>query len=278
MRHTIAYCVGDAKALKAMNADADAKEIAGEPVGVLAVRRTDDSHPITFKSHPFTPYRSEVSGGTIPKWDRTRIVETPSKVFDVYAPSVTVTPPAAYAIPPEWSDVIQRVELHGLKTRRLRHALSGRFESFRFEDVTFATAPFEGRFQPRYRAVSETSARTLPEGTVIVETRQIGAKLLMSLLEPEAPDSLMKWGFFNNVFEAKEYYEEYAMEPVAVEMLRKDADLRAEFEAKLKADPKFAADSRARLRWLYERSPYMDAHLNRYPVVRLSAEDVRKIR
>lgn len=273
MRHTVSYCVEHAAELKAMNAKADADEAAGRPLGVMAVKRTDTSRPFTFKAYPYTPYRSEVTGGTIQKWDRTKIEDIPSKIFDVYEASVTVTPPAAYAIPPEWTDVIQRIELHGLKIERLKRPLTKTFPTTRLEAITFPTAPFESRFQPRYRVTTVPQERTLPVGTAIVRTNQVGAKLLMNLLEPEAPDSLLKWGFFNNVFEQKEYYEEYAMEPVAVEMLRKDAKLKADYDEKVKSDPTFTNPS-ARLRWLFDRSPYYDPKLNRYPVVRLEKGDL----
>lgn len=276
MRHTIAYCIQNAKGLKQMNAKADAEEVAGRPLGVLAVRRTNDSRPFDFKAYPYTPYKSEVTGGMIQKWDRTKVLSIPSKIFDVYEASVTVTPPAAYAIPPEWTDAIQRIELHGFKTERLRRPLSGTFSTAKFENVTFPTVPFESRFQPRYRVTMVPDQRTLPEGTVIVRTNQLGSKLLMNLLEPEAPDSLMKWGFFNNVFEQKEYYEEYAMEPIAAEMF-KDPKIREAYEAKVKSDAKFAADPSARLRWFFENSPYYDPKLNRYPVVRLEKADLAKL-
>jgi hypothetical protein len=278
MRHTIAHCIRNATALKAMNARADADELAGRPLGVLTVRRTNESRPFTFKAYPYTPYRSEVTGGMIQKWDRTKIEEIPSKIFDTYEAATTVAPPAAYAIPPEWAEAIQRIELHGLKIERLRQPVTGTFMTTRLEAITFPTAPFEGRFQPRYKPTRLLQERTLPAGTVIVRTKQVGAKLLMNLLEPEAPDSLLKWGFFNNVFEQKEYYEEYAMEPVAVDLLKKDAKLRAEYEEKVKTDAAFAANASGRLRWLFERSPFYDPKLNRYPVVRLEQADLAKIR
>jgi hypothetical protein len=274
MRHTIAHCIGNAAALKAMNAQADAEEAAGRPLGVLTVKRTNESRPFNFKAYPYTPYRSEVTGGVIQKWDRTKIQDIPSRVFDIYEPAITVAPPAAYAIPPEWTDAIARIELHGLRTERLRKPLTKTFMTYRLETVTFPAAPFEGRFQPRFKPTLVPQERTLPAGTVIVRVNQVGSKLLMNLLEPEAPDSLLKWGLFNNVFETKEYYEEYAMEPVAVEMLQKDPILKAEYEAKVKAEPAFAANPSGRLRWLFERSPYYDPKLNRYPVVRLEKGDL----
>lgn len=51
-------------------------------------------------------------------------------------------------------------------------------------------------------------------------------------------------------------------------MLAKDPKLKAEFDAWLDANPK--AGQRARLAWLLERSPFRDARLNAYPVVRIA--------
>ena len=47
----------------------------------------------------------------------------------------------------------------------------------------------------------------------------------------------------------------------------KDA-LKAAFEAKLAAEPEFAADPDARLAWFYERTPFYDDHYLLYPIAR----------
>jgi hypothetical protein len=51
-------------------------------------------------------------------------------------------------------------------------------------------------------------------------------------------------------------------------MLEMNAQLRAEFEEKLKADSAFASSPRARLQWLYQRSPYAEPDRDVYPVLR----------
>ena len=92
----------------------------------------------------------------------------------------------------------------------------------------------------------------------------------MHLLEPDAPDSFVAWGFFNAIFEQKEYGEDYVLEKLAREMLSKDENLRREFERKITSDPKFAASTRARLNFFFERSPYHDQQFNLYPVGRVT--------
>ena len=113
--------------------------------------------------------------------------------------------------------------------------------------------------------------RTYPAGSVVVSLAQPSARAALQLLEPEAPDSFVSWGFFNAIFEQKEYAEDYKLEALAQEMLSKDEALRREFERRVASDPKFAASASERLRFFYERSPYWDAQLNLYPVGRLTA-------
>lgn len=277
MVRTIQRCIADSANLKAMNAALDQDEVQGNPYSVLSARPTNESHPFTFVGYPFTPYTSEVSGGTIRKWDRSQTVTVETKSYDIYAAGPAVTPPAAYAVPPQWQEVIEKLGIHGLQGRTLRKPLEGDFDTYNFTDVTFATSPFEGRFQPRFTVQPVRQHRELPTGTLILPVRQVGARLLMHLLEPDAGDSFARWGLFNSIFEQKEYYEEYAMEPIAKQMLERDPALRAQFEAKIAAEPTFAKSPRERLRWLFEHSLYVDDRLNAYPVVKLSEADLKRI-
>jgi hypothetical protein len=113
---------------------------------------------------------------------------------------------------------------------------------------------------------------TLPAGSAIVPLDQRTANVAINLLEPQAPDSLLHWGFLNAVFEIKEYGEPRVVEQLAREMLAKDPALHAEFQHKLHDDPAFAANSGARLQFFFERSPwYIAQHVGAYPVLRLDA-------
>ena len=106
------------------------------------------------------------------------------------------------------------------------------------------------------------------------------ARLVMHLLEPQAPDSLASWGFFNACFEPKEYLEPYVAEQIAQSLLAGDPHLEAEFRQRLQQDPAFAADPAARRDFFLRRHASWDAQLNRYPVVRvaeapIAAEEAR---
>jgi hypothetical protein len=142
-------------------------------------------------------------------------------------------------------------------------------ESYRFTDVKWPGGPFEGRLMPSFKTVPVREHRTFPAGSVVVPLAQPAARVAINLLEPDAPDSLVHWGFFDAIFEQKEYGENYVLEKLAREMLAKDPKLRDEYQQKLASDPKFAASSRARLEFFYRRSPYWDQQMNLYPVGRI---------
>ncbi|GAF78109.1 unnamed protein product, partial [marine sediment metagenome] len=113
---------------------------------------------------------------------------------------------------------------------------------------------------------------TFPPGSALVRLDQRAANVAVNLLEPEAPDSLLRWGVFNAIFEQKEGADARVLEKLARDMLAKDASLKAEFETRLKNDPAFAADAHARLDFFYRRSPwYAKQNVGAYPVVRLDA-------
>ena len=112
---------------------------------------------------------------------------------------------------------------------------------------------------------------SFPAGSVIVPLDQRAGRVAVHLLEPQAPDSLLAWGFFNAIFERKEYAEPYVMESLARDMLAKDPKLREEFERRLAQDKAFAASPEARLEFFYRHSPWWDPRLGLYPVGRLAS-------
>ena len=93
----------------------------------------------------------------------------------------------------------------------------------------------------------------------------------MALLEPQAPDSYLAWGFFNNRFERKEYMEDYVAEEVARDML-KDPAIKAEFDAKLAADKAFADSPQQRLEFFARKHSSWDDHYQAYPVLRTAVD------
>ena len=236
----------------------------------LAMELTDRSVPFQLKGLEFRTELSEVSGAMRVVWGTApRDMTVP--LFNEARPTRAVAPPLYYIIPPQWQRVIEVLAAHGLQLRRLSAPLTVTVESYRFSDVRFGGAPFEGHVMATFRSESVREERIFPAGSVVVPMAQAASRVALHLLEPDAPDSLVAWGFFHPIFEQKEYAEDYVMERLAREMMARDENLRREFEQRVASDPQFAGSARARLRFFYERSPYWDRQMNLYPVGRVTA-------
>jgi len=101
------------------------------------------------------------------------------------------------------------------------------------------------------------------------------ARLILALLEPQAPDSLAAWGLFNACFEQKEQMERYVAEQIAREALVAHPPLRQEFERAVARDPQFAANPTARLEFFLRRHSSWDQRFNLYPIYRLPSAPPR---
>ncbi len=215
--------------------------------------------------------KSEISGAVRRVYSKTPI-EMDLPVYDSIVERKSVTVPAAYIIPQQWSEVTKRLRMHGIHMERLTAGTKLGVTLYRLTEPKWQQRPFEGHLSVTYKVDTLHDSVTYPAGTIIARLRQPAAKVAMQLLEPEAPDAFVAWGFFNTIFEQKEYAEDYVMETMAEDMLARDSALKRSFEEKLKSDTAFAGRPRARLQFFYQHSPYWDSQMNLYPVARLEAE------
>ncbi len=258
-------------------AEADAKRFASGETIPLAFGLADTTETIDFLGYADSRTDSEVSGGTWVRYDTSK----PETIRVPVQRQVTVTAetqaPAAYVVPPQWTAVVERLRMHGVAMTRIEAATTIEAGRYRFGNVAWAPRPFEGRHAiAELEQTLETGEQTVPVGSWLVPMDQPKARLAALLLEPASPDSFLRWGFFDAIFEEKEYAEPRVMEAMAREMMAKDPALKAEFEAKLAADAAFAADPRQRLRFFYTRTPHFDSEFSRYPVLRLDAAAARR--
>ena len=234
----------------------------------LKFELTEKGVPFKLKAVESRRELSDVSGSVRVVFG-TKPLDLTVPLYDDVKTTAAVAAPLYYIIPPQWKDVIEILKLHGLHLQRLAQPATIEVESYSFSEPKWAAAPFEGRVMPTYKTKVVREHRSFPAGSVVVSMAQPGARVAVHLLEPEAPDSLIAWGFFNTIFEQKEYGEFYVLEKLAREMLAKDENLRHEFEQRVATDPKFAGSPRERLQFFFDRSPYKDPQLNLYPIGRI---------
>lgn len=227
---------------------------------------------IDFRGYAYTRDPSPISGALVTVYDpkTPQIWNVPYR--DRIQASVTVTVPAGgYVVPPGHAALVQeKLALHGIESRVLDQPLAdAKVQAFRAERVEFAGAPFEGCQRARLVGQWRDEVQSIAAGSLLVPIKQRLSRLVLALLEPQAPDSLAAWGFFNASFEQKEQMERYVAEQIAREMLAADPKLREEFDRTVAGDPQFAKDPSARLDFFLRRHSSWDARFNLYPIVRL---------
>jgi murein tripeptide amidase MpaA len=274
LRFTLEEVNRDPESLLAAGREADEKSLAdGRTYDPrrrfpLDFELTEKARPFKLKAVESHTEVSDISGATRVIFG-TKPLDLTIPMYDELRVKAAVAPPLSYIVPAQWTEVIEVLRAHGLTLQTTREPATIDVESYRFVNVKWASGPFEGRLMPSFRVETVKERRTFPAGSVVVPMAQAWARVAINLLEPEAPDSLVRWGFFNATFEQKEYGEDYVVEKLAREMLANDPKLRGEFEKRVATDPAFAANPRARLRFFYERSPYWDKQMALYPVGRI---------
>lgn len=224
---------------------------------------------VIFKGYEYKKEPSEISGT-----DKIVYTNNPKEFKLKFYRDVIVADsiqiPDYYIIPAEWSALVDRMSFHGIQFFKSDYDTIVTVERYRFKNVKFANNSYEGRQRVSFEVESFEEEVNIPAGSLIIPTNQRTIKIIAHLLEPKCEDSFVQWGFMNQIFEQKEYFENYVMEKIAEEMLAKDSNIRKEFEEKLKNDESFRKNAYERLNFFYKRSPYWDRNLNVYPIMKLT--------
>lgn len=230
---------------------------------------------IDFKGISSERYPGEVSGTEVVRWTGKTLNQSIPQVI-IETPTISVKRPSAYIIPAAWSDIAERIAMHGIVVERLAAPLTATAEIYRLPGAKIAEPsewtpnPFEGhiRIDPG-EPVKQTLEMTFPAGSFRISTDQPMSDLIVLMLEPQSEDSFLQWGFFLEIFTLTEYAEPYVLEPLAQKMLAADEELRTRFEQKLASDEAFSASQQQRLMWFYEQTPFYDQTYQLYPVARI---------
>jgi hypothetical protein len=230
----------------------------------------DEAITIDFRGYAYTRLPSPISGNLVTAYDpgTRQIWRVPFR--NKVRVSRTVRAPREYIVPPALAQEIgAKLALHGIHFENISNTIAAEsVEVFRATQVSFAGEPMEGRFRTMLAGDWNAESRDIKAGSLVVPVGQPLARLVLALLEPQAPDSFAAWGFFNAHFEQKEYMEAYVAEQIAKDMLARDAALATQFKRRLAEDSAFAADPRTRLEFFLCRHESRDECLNLYPIFR----------
>jgi hypothetical protein len=246
------------ESLKKVIAEADAYTSSAasrvEPFGFQYKATDEVSYVANYLSWGRDTVKSDLSGGEWVTHDYSDPITLPMPVYSSYKPSFTVKLPEAYILMPQWKNVVELLDLHGVKYSVMEKDTEVEVETYRYTGGKFSPRQSEGRIPVQAEFTTRTEKLTAPAGSIVVDMDQPAARVAMWLLEPAAPGSLTYWGFFNVCVQAgNEFWiRPQYMEEKGREMLAKDPLLKAAFEQKLREDAEFASNPQAILMYFYD--------------------------
>ncbi len=275
MTHSIDIVTEDPQALRSAVRASDAKyaAMAGDrnaaPV-YLGGKVSEASHPLVYHSLKTALFESEITATKVTQYTAEKD-DIQTVTHDDIDTTAEAQEPLGFLIPIAWKEIADELALHGVQMERTTKSLEQEFETWRFTDVKYAPAAFEGGVMVDYILHPVRERILVPAGSYWVPMHQQRARLIMALLHPAAPDALIRWGFAGSIFQTMGRIgaAQYLTVPIANKVAQEQPQLMDEFKKKLSSDPAFAANPQARVDWWISRSNYQPSGVNRYPVLQV---------
>ncbi len=234
--------------------------------------KLDDSAVDSVLFHGYEPdYKtSAVTGKERLFYDKNKKYTKNIPFYNTYKTTQKVKRPKAYIVPQAWREVLERLQLNQIEMQPLQKDTTINAGVYYIKKTNSPKNPYEGHYLHTGTEVEYRKEEVhLRGGDFVIKANQPSNRFIIETLEPQAPDSYFAWNFFDAILQQKEYFSSYVFEETALELLKNDPKLRADFEEKKKTDKAFAENDRAQLDFIYKRSPYYEWTHNRYPVVRV---------
>lgn len=201
MRDSIDTIALDPEALRKAVRETDQRmaALAGDrsaPPVYLAGRVSESkSHPVVYHSLKRAQVPSIITGTTALQYVAEKD-DIQTVIHDEIDTTAEARIPLGYLIPPEWKEVADLLTLHGVEMERTAKPITQEFETFRFSNITSANGGDGiGRAMYDFEARPVKEKMTVAQGAYWVPAKQRRARLILATLEPEAPDSLARYGF-----------------------------------------------------------------------------------
>lgn len=232
---------------------------------------TAQKDSIQFKGYEHSYPLSEVTGLPRLKYHRDRPFTKYIPYFKTYAPTDSVDIPDYYVVGGQCTEIIARLKANGIEMEPFVPKPYTSFEQYKMKGFKSNDRPYEGHFI-HYEISTELVKPLevmLKEGDVLIPTNQRNRRFVISVLEPEMPDSYFAWNYLDSYVQQKEYFSSYVFEDKAAEILKGDTELKRLFEAKKSTDQEFAKNANQQLYFIYQHSEYYEPTHNLLPIFRL---------
>lgn len=176
-------------------AEADARSIVGTSLSMRS--------QLVAAEEPVTILMGEVEEELHPETGEVILrrldVSTPVEMIEygTFAATEQETAPAAYLLPPELSDIVEVLHIHGVQTETTTIEMTLTVQEFVVESTEVSRRAFQGRQEREVRGAYHEVERTFPPGTTVISVAQPLGLLAFHLLEPRSDDGFLDWAMLD---------------------------------------------------------------------------------
>lgn len=237
----------------------------------IKYKLADHKSKKVLKGYEMHKVTSPITGLSYYTYDNTKPMDVTLDFWDSIEVPNNAILPFGYILGPEWKHLIEILKLHQISFITFSEEMNLKVQYSYLTNLEFDNTIFEGTFRPIFSYQIRDTLLKFPIGSYFIPIHQKAWKSIVYLLEPESSVGFMQMGYFNSMFERKEYGEIYVLDTLAQNML-KDKTIATAFEEKKTTDPDFAKDGWAQLMWFYDNSPWRDQRRLTIPVFKVMDE------
>ena len=231
---------------------------------------TSKIEEISFNGYQTVTRKSELTEQEMMFYNRADSFSEMIPYYNSFKTKIQVEKPKFYIVPQAYEQVIERLLLNDVRVREMERDSLVSVHVYYIKDYSSPKTPYEGHFLHTNIEVEKRPEQVqLYKGDYWIEVNQESNKYIVETLEPQSVDGFFAWNFFDGILQQKEWFSDYSFEPKAIQFLKENPEVEAEFENKKSTDASFAANSWAQLYFIYKKSPYYEKTVNRFPVYRV---------
>ncbi len=114
-----------------------------------------------------------------------------------YRPKTSIAFPFAYLLTVSDTDILTKLDQHGILVEKLSTAVNLEVESFHIAEVEGSERIYQGHRMNSVKGEYAAQTKDFPAGTIVVRTAQPLGNLVAYLLEAESDDGLLVWNYFD---------------------------------------------------------------------------------
>ena len=191
------------------------------------------------------------------------------KYFNYYNPVDDVEKPKEYLIPQAWSEVINLLQINGVKMTKLERDSNILVKGYYIENYKTTSKPYEGHYlHSNIEVRKEEMLIHFHRGDYLIPCNQTSNRFIVETLEPKAIDSYFSWNFFDSALQQKEWFSDYVYEETAEKILKENPELQFKLNTYVK-EKNLHNKHYEQLSWIFRNAPEYEKSANRYPVFRI---------